>query len=587
MKSNSLKVYGHLLRNARKTVILMTAAGVLAGLFSAGILALVNQALNRDSSASTLLISGFIAMAVAKIVANAAAQLLLVKFSQTTILDLSLSLCARVLNAPLRIIERHGGANILTTLTEDVGSVTWAVQVLPQLAMNASIVIGCSLYLAWLSWTMFVGVVVVGILGVGVYKVLHTRAITRIQGARDARERLFEHFRTLTTGIKELMLHRSRRDTFLKQEINSAAEAYRSHNMVATSHYAIAEAWVQTLYHSLMALVLFASPFLLEASPEALTGYMFAMLYMMTPLWNIIGALQPIARGKVALEKIDSLNTSIGDLTQQHIQETQSGPFASLAAETLDAPASAYIRMEDITFSYADGVTKSQNRDESFALGPIDFELRPGELVFVIGGNGSGKSTFVKVLTGLYAPSSGSIQIDGKEISENTREWYREHFSVVFAEVFVFDKLLGLDPKDLEATTRRYLELLEIEHKVSIKSTPEGLEFSTTQLSTGQRKRLALVTAYLEDRPVYVFDEWAADQDPEYKKIFYSRLLPDLRNRGKAVVVITHDDRYFSMGDRVIKLEEGKVVDWTPTAEHEADFSTDFPQYQKLSNSSL
>jgi len=222
------------------------------------------------------------------------------------------------------------------------------------------------------------------------------------------------------------------------------------------------------------------------------------------------------------------------------------------------------VDMRGITFTYAaatgDGTKTTQETEHDFTLGPVDFRLAPGELVFVVGGNGSGKSTFVKVLTGLYTPRSGTIRIGDVVVTDATREWYREHFSVVFADCFVFDKLLGLSAPDVVATAQRYLELLQIDHKVNVRGTDRGSEFSTIDLSTGQRKRLALVTAYLEDRPFYVFDEWAADQDPEYKRIFYAKLLPELRNRGKAVVVITHDDRYFHLGDRVIKLEDGKVV---------------------------
>jgi len=176
--------------------------------------------------------------------------------------------------------------------------------------------------------------------------------------------------------------------------------------------------------------------------------------------------------------------------------------------------------------------------------------------VFVVGGNGSGKSTFVKVLTGLYPPQRGELLLDGAQVAEWNTEQYRETFSVVFSDFHLFERLLGLHGTALTANAERYLQLLQIEHKVTLRDR----KYSTTDLSTGQRKRLALVTAYLEDRPVYVFDEWAADQDPEYKQIFYSKLLPDLRARGKAVVVITHDDRYFHLGDRVVKLEEGRIV---------------------------
>jgi putative ATP-binding cassette transporter len=207
--------------------------------------------------------------------------------------------------------------------------------------------------------------------------------------------------------------------------------------------------------------------------------------------------------------------------------------------------------MKQVEFTYDGGDPTTA----AFSLGPLDFHVRPGELVFVVGGNGSGKSTFLKVLTGLYPPHQGEIWLGGPRVSDRTREWYREHFSVVFADCFVFDTLLGLSAAGTDVAASHYLQLLQLDHRVRLR----GDEFSTTALSQGQRKRLALLTAYLEDRPFYVFDEWAADQDPQYKDVFYSKLLPDLRQRGKAVVVITHDDRYFHLSDRIVKLEEGRV----------------------------
>jgi putative ATP-binding cassette transporter len=567
----------------------MTGAGVLTGLLSVVVLFLVNHALHQHEKVSALFILAFVVVALGKIVANVANQLLSVHFSQTTILELSLALCAKILNAPLRLIERRGGANILATLTDDVSSVTWAVQSLPQLAMNGAVVIGCSLYLAWLSWPMFASVIGVTLLGVLIYKLLYTRAFRRIYAARDARSRLFGHFRDLTTGTKELMMHRARRESFLEQEIRSAADDYRENNIVATTHYALAEAWLQTLYHGLMALVLFVLPLFAKPTPEALTGYVFTMLYMMAPLWSIVEAFPAVARGQVALAKIEELGVSMGETvlpteTTHGIAHAIGSTRNANPSASIPAPASngqnnksvvhgSVIEMNQVMFTYdgaegapantsSDTSTSSETTDQAFSLGPVNFRLAPGELVFVVGGNGSGKSTFVKVLTGLYAPHQGQLLIGGTPITDATREWYREHFSVVFADCFIFSKLLGLTAPDLDATTRQYLQLLQIDHKVSLHTGPEGSAFSTVDLSTGQRKRLALVTAYLEDRPFYVFDEWAADQDPEYKKIFYSKLLPDLRNRGKAVVVITHDDRYFHMGDRVIKLEDGKVTTW-------------------------
>jgi putative ATP-binding cassette transporter len=197
-----------------------------------------------------------------------------------------------------------------------------------------------------------------------------------------------------------------------------------------------------------------------------------------------------------------------------------------------------------------------EQQDESFTLGPVDLEFRPGELVFITGGNGSGKTTLLKLITALYVPEVGEIRMDGEPISDKNVDAFRQQFSVVFSDFHLFESILGIDKPELDAKALHYLKQLHLENKVRYN---DG-NFSTTALSQGQRKRLALLTAYLEDRSIYIFDEWAADQDPHFKQIFYYELLPALKARGKTVLVITHDDRYFRIADRLIKLENGKLI---------------------------
>jgi putative ATP-binding cassette transporter len=180
----------------------------------------------------------------------------------------------------------------------------------------------------------------------------------------------------------------------------------------------------------------------------------------------------------------------------------------------------------------------------------------PGEVVFLVGGNGSGKSTLGKILTGLYPPEKGEIRLNGRPVTDENRDNYRQLFSSVFSDFYLFENLLGLRAEGLDERARGFLTQLHLEHKVKVRAG----QLSTIDLSQGQRKRLALLTAYLEDRPFYFFDEWASDQDPQFKDLFYRELVPELRARGKTIVVITHDDRYFPLADRVIKLDYGQLM---------------------------
>ncbi|MBY8855167.1 ATP-binding cassette domain-containing protein [Nocardia sp. CA2R105] len=200
--------------------------------------------------------------------------------------------------------------------------------------------------------------------------------------------------------------------------------------------------------------------------------------------------------------------------------------------------------------------------DSGFALGPLDLVFEPGQISFVIGGNGSGKSTLAKLITGLYVPRTGSISLGEERIDHENIEWFRQNASAVFTDFHLFEDYLGFDRPGIDEEVRGYLEELQIAHKVTVQ---DG-RLSTIALSQGQRKRLALLTALLEDRQIYVFDEWAADQEPRFREVFYTEILAGLKRRGKTVIVITHDDRYFDHADQIVKLDFGKVVEATAAA---------------------
>jgi putative ATP-binding cassette transporter len=504
------------------------------------LIALINHALARGQTASALLVAGFAGLLLTKVGSNMLAQLLLNYFAQRTLTRLSANLSRQVLATPLRRLEEVGIPRVLTTLTDDVSTIGWAAINIPSIGMNLAILAGCAVYLAWLSWPVLLGVVMLVVVGAAIHRLLEGRAFRHLQRARDTRELLFRHYRTLTEGIKELKIHAGRRREFVLGRVDPTLETLQHAWMDGVRHHVVAASWNQLLFYALLGVLLFTIPQLQAVTWETLTGYVLVTLFMMTPVWSLMDSWPVLARGRIALEKVRELGISLA------------GP--SIAdGEAVSAPAAAVARLEvdGVVFAYGDEAS------ESFVLGPLDLTLGPNELVFLVGGNGSGKSTLVKVLTGLYPPTRGTIRLNGQLIDDKNRDWYSQHFSAVFSDFYLFDSLLGLDDPRLDAHARQSLVRLELDAKVRV----EGGRFSTIALSQGQRKRLALLTAFLEDRLIYVFDEWAADQDAHYRDIFYRQILPELRAQGKTVLVISHDDRYYHLGDRVLKLEYGKLVD--------------------------
>jgi putative ATP-binding cassette transporter len=267
------------------------------------------------------------------------------------------------------------------------------------------------------------------------------------------------------------------------------------------------------------------------------------MLYLRSPVEQVVGILPSIARAKVAFLRISDLSSELQN----------SEPDLHLARPSSRVFLNNEIELKGVQYSF-----RSSSESVGFMIGPVDLRLRKGEMVFIVGDNGSGKTTLIKLLLGIYPPEKGEVLLDGLCITEENRDDYRQLFTTIFSDFYLFEELVvDFDNSRLSETAAEYLRRLEIADLVQIKN---GL-FSTLAVSTGQRKRLALVHAYLEQRPVIVFDEWAADQDPSFRHLFYTQLLPELRDRGHLVIAITHDDRYFYVADRVVQILAGKIVE--------------------------
>ncbi|MEH1890076.1 MAG: cyclic peptide export ABC transporter [Nostoc sp.] len=528
-----------LLRSSWGMVAIAIATGFLSGGSSAGLIALISRtASSSTTSRLTSITWGFAGLAIVALITSIISQVMLIRLSQNAVLQLRMRLSRQILASELSHLERLGNPRLLATLTEDIQAVANAVYQLPFIFINLAIVLGCIAYITWLSWLVLLMVCSVTVVAITSCQWLLNRGGKLLALAREDEDHLFKHFRTITEGVKELKLNYRRRQDFLEEKLQSTANEFRDHNVNGLTLFAITSSWGQLVFFFALGFVLFALPNLLTINPQTLSGYILTLTYLVLPMDNIISKLPLLSKASIALQKIESLGLSLASRTEiSTVPPALKSDWHSL-------------KFKNVTHTYY-----TYQEDNSFIFGPIDLTFYPKELVFIVGGNGSGKSTLAKLITGLYIPENGEIWFDNELISEQNREWYRQHFSVVFSDFYLFEELLGLKNSNLDTQATKYLKQLQLDHKVKV----ENGQLSTIALSQGQRKRLALLTAYLEDRPIYLFDEWAADQDPIFKEIFYTKLLPELRSRGKTVLVISHDDRYFHLANRIIKLDYGQI----------------------------
>ncbi len=538
-----------LYRYSRSMMIWTSVAALLSGACNAGMIALINRALHKSAeNPGGTLLTVFALLGLGRILSGVIAQISLAHFAQETTARLRRDLVEKILHVPLRHLEELGAPRLLVTLTEDISEITQATLSIPIFTVNAAVLLGGTVYLGWLSLPVLLAMGAFMVVGAVSYRMMIRAGFGHLSAARDGQDKLFRHFRALTEGVKELKLHRARREAFLSEDITAATELCKRHNVAAEIRFILAQNWNQLLLLTLIGMILFLLPQMQSVTPQMLTGYIIATLYLMGPLAGLLGCLSVFTRAKISLRKVEELGLALATKATDN-QPVAAAPTATGHFESLE--------LLGVTHHY-----HREREDDNFLLGPIDLKFRPGELVFLVGGNGSGKSTLAKVITGLYPPGGGEIRLNGRVINEQNRDDYRQCFSTVFADYFLFDRIIGVAATGDDERARQYLERLHLDHKVKI----TGGVFSTTQLSSGQRKRLALLCAYLEDRPFYLFDEWASDQDPIFKDVFYTQLLPELKARGKAVLVISHDDKYFHLADRLVKLDYGQLKIDTPSA---------------------
>ncbi|MFK3774289.1 cyclic peptide export ABC transporter [Pseudomonas sp. NPDC089406] len=529
-----------LLRPFWPVVALSVLLGMVGGISVTTLLATINAALHSEQGLTQGVVLGFAGLCLLALLSTICSDIGTNHVGQHIIARLRKTLGEKVLAAPIEQIERYRSHRLIPVLTHDVDTISDFAFAFAPLAIALTVVLGCLGYLAMLSWPMFLMVVVAIGVGTVIQFIARNRGLKGFEAAREAEDELQKYYNAIAAGAKELRIHRPRRQRMFQQGIQGTAERICQTQIRSINTFVVAKSFGSMLFFVVIGAALAMQSLWPAQNQAAMSGFVLVLLYMKGPLDNLIGALPVVGRAQIAFRRIAELSRQFNS------------PEPHLLLDAPTAPASPVTRLELQQVTYAFPPVPGA---QPFSLGPVNLSIEAGEIVFIVGDNGCGKTTLIKLLLGLYAPQGGHIVLNGEPVVAQTRDDYRQLFTTIFADYYLFDDVVQGDtriPEDAD----RYLRRLEIDHKVSVR---DGV-FTTTDLSTGQRKRLALLNAWLEERPVLVFDEWAADQDPTFRRVFYTELLPDLKRLGKTIIVISHDDRYFDIADQLVRLKAGKLV---------------------------
>jgi putative ATP-binding cassette transporter len=524
----------------RRSPKLLSAAllcGLLAGLAYSVAIPLLLHGLNvqgaaTQAGASDKRFHSYFALCLFILISRSASLILVNNIVKDVTADLRIGLSKRINSLRVSDIEQIGMARLVNMLVDDIGAISTSAISIPMIGVALVTLLGIVGYLLYLD--LRVALIVIAAIGCGafVYKYAMGASEERLKSARALRDDVQEGVRGLIFGASELKLNSQKSAAFIEDAIARPEKEAAKHNKIADAIIHSAGTFGDLLSFLVIGLVAFVVPRFFTISMVTIYGAIIAIFYIIGPLANIMHAIPTLLRGQVSLDRLKAL-----------------GSYAAEEPQTGVVPANfSTIRLQAVRYDYPNA--------NKAALLPTSLTLRRGEILFIVGGNGSGKSTLSKILSLLYLPPEGTVYFDECPITRNNIAQARDQIGIVLSNYHLFAKLYGAEQGEQAASVQRLLELLELDQHIRF----EGTSFSSTQLSDGQRRRLALLLAILDDKEVYVFDEWAADQDPRFKEIFYRHLLQDFKIRNRFIVVITHDDRYFHCADRVVTMEDGAVL---------------------------
>ena len=407
--------------------------------------------------------------------------------------------------------------------------------------VNAAIIVMCGIGYMFAESVLSTLLLVGAMFGLAFVYIARNNSIEKhLNQVRDLENHFFDFVNDVLNGFRELKMSSIRNQNLHKKFISKNRKTSRDLKIKTGILYLSNDLSGTYSWYLIIGFILFGIAQFTELGVAGAVSFTFILLYIMGSIAGLIRMIPIFTRVKIANERLVEFHEELKQVDRETYQDKTVA--APIYFESMD--------IKGLSFEYADSFRK-------FAVGPIDLQIYQGETVFITGGNGSGKSTFVNLLIGLFQPKSGSVSINGIQADLQTAA-YRDHFSVIFTNPYLFQN--NYESHRLEerkADIQQRASMLKLEDHLKIDYEKDTID---TQLSQGQKKRLAMILALMEDRPIMVLDEWAAEQDPYFRQEFYQQILPRIKSMGKTLLVITHDDKYFHTADRILTFEYGQIT---------------------------
>ena len=523
-------------RQYRWPFIAVMALSLASAALGIGLIAFINVRLIEMVDTSLAVLPEFLGLLLLLMAVTLGSQLALTALGHHFVFRLRSEFIKRILDTQVERVEQLGSASLLAGLTSDVRAITIAFVRLPELVQGIILTFGSAAYLAWLSTKMLAVTALWIVITIWGGFLLVSRVYKHMAVLRETEDKLYNDYQTVLEGRKELTLNRERAEHIFNHLYIPDAREYRHHIIRADTFHLSAVNWSNIMMLGAIGLVFWMANSLGWADTNVAATYSLTLLFLRTPLLSAVGALPTLLSAQVAFNKLNKFDLA---------------PFKAEFPRPQAFPNWQTLELRNVMFRY---------QDNAFSVGPVNLTIHRGELLFLIGGNGSGKSPLAMLLTGLYQPQSGEILLDGKALSAEKPEDYRKLFSAVFTDVWLFDHLLGPEGQQANpALVEKWLGQLQMSHKLELQ---DG-KILNLKLSKGQKKRVALLLALAEERDIILLDEWAADQDPHFRREFYQVLLPLMKAMGKTIFAISHDDHYFIHADRLLEMRDGKLSELT------------------------